>query len=216
VVLGDARSARVEIAFGAGNLHMTGGADKLLEADFLYNVAALKPEVGYTDGTLVVRQPEIKGLPDLRDITDFRNEWNLVLNDGVPVDLKVDAGAGGGNLQLAGLSLTGLEINLGAGDYTIDLGGDWAHDLDVTINAGATNIRLLLPGGIGARVWFEEGPHIIEAPGMLKDGSIYTNAAYGVSPVTLQINIESGIGLIDLEVEQAAAAVGEYLNAPVR
>jgi outer membrane murein-binding lipoprotein Lpp len=206
VELGDAKSARVEIAFGAGNLQVTGGADKLLEADFNYNVAALQPEVGYTGGTLFVRQPEVNGLPNLQNITDFRNEWNLRLYDQVPMDLSVDAGAGSGDLQLAGLSLTRLDISLGAGDYTIDLSGDWPRDLDVTIDAGATDIRLLLPSDVGARVWFEEGPHTIEATGMVKDGPVYTNTAYGVSPVTLHINIESGIGFINLEVAEAAAA----------
>ena len=202
VELGDAKSVRVEIAFGAGDLQVTGGADKLLEADFNYNVAALQPEVGYTDGTLFVRQPEVDGLTSLRNITDFRNEWDLRLYDQVPMDLSVDAGAGSGNLQLAGLSLTALDIILGAGDYTIDLSGDWPRDLDITIDAGATDIRLLLPSDVGARVWFEEGPHIIQAPGMLKDGPVYTNTAYGVSPVTLHINIQSGIGIINLEVAE--------------
>jgi hypothetical protein len=54
VELGDASSVRVEVELGAGNLDLTSGAEKLLEADFTYNVAQLKPEVTYTDGTLVV------------------------------------------------------------------------------------------------------------------------------------------------------------------
>lgn len=37
VKLGDARSVRVEIELGAGDLQLTGGTDKLLEADFTYN-----------------------------------------------------------------------------------------------------------------------------------------------------------------------------------
>jgi hypothetical protein len=121
VELGDARSVRVEINLGAGDLQVAGGAEKLLEADFTYNVARLKPEVKYTEGTLVVRQPETEGLPDLRDITDFRNQWGLRLNDEVPIDLSVDMGAGTSDLQLAGLSLTGLDVNLGAGEYKVDM-----------------------------------------------------------------------------------------------
>ena len=58
VELGDAKSVRVEVNLGAGNLEVAGGAEKLMEADFNYNVARLKPEVEYTDGTLVVRQPD--------------------------------------------------------------------------------------------------------------------------------------------------------------
>lgn len=200
IELGDARSARVEIAFGAGDLQVTGGADKLLEADFNYNVAALKPEVGYTGGTLFVRQPEVDGMPSLLNVTDFRNEWNLRLYDQVPMDLRVDAGAGSGDLQLAGLFLTGLDITLGAGDYTIDLSSDWARDLNVTIDAGAANLSVRLPKGVGVRIKVEDGPHMIEATGLTKDGDVYTNDAYGVSEVTLHIDITAGIGWLNLEL----------------
>jgi hypothetical protein len=202
VELGDAKSVRVEIEFGAGDLEVSGGADELLEADFTYNVARLKPEVEYSDGTLVVHQPEAKGLPDLRGITDFRNEWSLRLNNEVPMDLRVNMGAGTSDLQLAGLSLTGLDISLGAGEHTVDLSGDWARDLEAKIDAGAASISVLLPKDVGVRVVVESGPHTIEATGLTQDGGVYTNAAYGVSEVTLQVNLAVGVGQIKLDVEE--------------
>jgi hypothetical protein len=205
VDLGDAESVRVEIEFGAGDLDLTGGADKLLEADFAYNVAKLKPEVEYADGTLVVRQPDANGLPNLRDISDFRNEWRLRLSDQVPTDLKVDVGAGTSDLHLAGLSLTRLDVTLGAGKSTIDLSGDWVRDLDVTIDAGAADFSMQLPRDVGARIEVNAGVGPIEAPGLTRDGNVYTNAAYGVSEVTLQVQLKLGIGRINLEVEEAAA-----------
>jgi hypothetical protein len=205
VELGDAESVRVKILLGAGDVEVTGGAEKLLEADFTYNVADQKPEVTYKNGTLVVRQPNIDGLPDLRGITDYRNEWGLRLNDQVPMDLFVDMGGGVSNLQLAGLSLTRLDVILGAGISTIDLSGDWVRDLDVTIETGAADITVRLPREVGARVEVESGPHTIETTGLTQDGEVYTNAAYGVSEVTLQVNVEAGIGQINLQVEQAAA-----------
>ncbi|RPI78356.1 MAG: hypothetical protein EHM41_25225 [Chloroflexi bacterium] len=206
VELGAASSVRVEIELGAGDLEMTGEAEKLLEADFNYNVARLKPELEYTDGTLVLRQPDVRGLPVLRDITDYRNEWDLRLNDDVPIDLHVDMGAGNSDLQLAGLSLTRLEVSLGAGISTIDLSGDWVRDLDVTIDTGAADITVRLPADVGVRVEVEDGPHMIEAPDLKQNGDVYTNAAYGVSEVTLHVDMESGIGRINLEVEETAAA----------
>src|SRR5512136_675375 len=205
VELGDARSVRVEINMGAGDLQVMGGAGKLLEADFKYNVAVLKPEVGYTDGRLEVRQPEFSGMPNLLGIMNFRNEWVLRLNDQVPMFLSVDLGGGTSHLQLAGLSLTGLNVSLGAGDFTLDLGGDWTHDLDATIDTGAANTTLRLPSNVGVRVRVEPGPNIINATDLTKDGNFYTNAAYGVAKVTWQIDLVPGIGLITLEVEQAAA-----------
>lgn len=201
VELGDARSVRIEIDLGAGDLDVTGGAEKLLEADFIYNVAELKPEVEYTDGTLVVRQPESRGLPVLRDITDFRNEWGMRLNDAVPMDLRVDVGAGAGNLRLSGLSLTGLDITLGAGKSMIDLRGDWMRDLNVTMNAGAGDITVRLPRDVGARVKVNAGLGTIETRGLEQNENIYINSAYGESEITLQVDIDAGVGQINLEVE---------------
>jgi hypothetical protein len=156
----------------------------------------------YTDGTLIVRQPETEGMPVLRNITDFRNEWDLRLYDAVPMDLSVDVGGGVIDLQLAGLSLTGLDVTLGTGESTIDLSGDWARDLDITINSGAANVSVRLPKDVGARVKVEPGPHTMDVTGLTKDGDVYTNAAYGVSHVTMQVDMEAGIGQITLDVEQ--------------
>lgn len=210
VELGDDRPVRVQIEFAAGDLDLRGGAAKLLEADFTYNVAKLKPEVRYADGKLVVRQPDARGLPVLRGITDFRNEWDLHLYDEVPIDLTVDMGAGTSRLRLASLLLTRLDVTLGAGASTIDLNGDWMRDLDVSIDAGAADVILRLPKEVGTRVEVDGGLTLIEAPDLTQNGNVYTNDAYGVSAVTLRVNLSSGLGHVTLEVEEAetAGAVG--------
>ena len=202
VELGDADSVRAEIEFPAGILKITGGADALLEADFTYNVARLKPEVEYSDSTLVVHSPEAEGRLNWQGISKFRNEWDLKFNDEVPIDLRVKMGAGNGNLQLSGLSLAGLNVTLGAGISTVDLSGDWTHDLDVTFDTGAADITVRLPKEVGVRVEVEAGPTVVNAPGLTKEGNVYTNAAYGASDVMLQINMQAGIGRIKLEVEE--------------
>ena len=205
VELGNAESVRVEIDMGAGDLTLTGGAEKLMEADFTYNVARLKPNVDYTDGTLVVRQPEVNGFPSLLGIADFRNEWGVRLFDAVPMDLSVVMGGGTSDLQLAGLSLTKLDVTLGAAAGTIDLSGDWTHDLAITIDAGAGGLTVWLPRDVGVRVDVDRGATLINTISLTQDGNIYTNAAYGVSEVTLQIDLKTGIGVINLDVEDAAA-----------
>ena len=206
VELGDARAARVEIDFGAGDLEVNGGAEKLLEADFTYNVARLKPEVAYAGGRLVVRQPEVSGMPVLQDINDFRNEWSLRLNDKTPVDLRINIGAGTSDLQLAGLLLTRLNVNLGAGISTVDLSGDWKDDLDVTIDTGLADITVRLPSDFGVRVEVDTGPTSVEASGLRQNGNVYTNDAYDVSEVTLQVHMKAGVGRITLEVDENTQA----------
>jgi len=200
VELGDARSVRVKMVLGAGDLVVTGSAKKLLEADFTYNVAKLKPEVEFTDGTLVVQHPDVRGYRTPQDIKDFRNEWDLRLNNDVPMNLSLEMGAGTSALQLSGLSLTGLDVTLGAGKSTVDLSGGLTRDLDVTMNTGAANITVRLPKDVGIRVEVVAGVGGIEASGLKRDGYVYTNEANGTSEVTLHINILTGIGQINLEV----------------
>lgn len=205
VELGDDASVRVDIEFGAGTLEVSGGEEKLLEADFNYNVARLKPEVEYRNGTLSVTQPESGGLPALRGIDDFRNEWNLRLYKDVPLDLRVNVGAGTTILQLAGLSLTGLDVSLGAGESTIDLSGNWTRDVDVTVDAGAGSIQMRLPSNVGVRVEVDTGLGSVDAFNLKKDGNVYTNDAYATSDVTLDVMLKAGLGEIDLEVVEEAA-----------
>jgi hypothetical protein len=201
VELGDADSVRVEIEMGAGDLVLTGGAQDLLEADFTYNVDKLQPSVEYADGRLVVRQPEIGGLPALQGITDFRNEWDLRLNDQVPMALTLNMGAGTSDLRLGGLSLTGLDVNLGAGLSTIDLTGDWSNDLEAAIETGAADLTVRLPRDVGVRVEVDAGPTAVSAPDLTQNGNVYTNDAYGSADVNLRIDINAGIGVITLELE---------------
>jgi hypothetical protein len=216
VELGDIQSVRVEINLGAGELDVAGGADELLEANFSYNVAALKPEVEHSDGVLTVRHPDVKTrVGSLWNLEDYRNEWLVRLNDKVPTDLSIALGAGEVDLQLAGLSLTGLDIDVGAARGTIDLRGDWARDLDVTVKAGLGSVVLVLPRNVGVRVEVKAGIGNVDAPGLVKEGNVYTNDAYGVSERTLRMDIEAGVGNINLELEQAAARAGPAVTDKV-
>jgi hypothetical protein len=205
VDLVDGSPVRVEINFGAGDLRLTGGAEKLLEASFNYNVAKLKPEVEYVKGKLVVRQPNANGMPVLQGILDYRNEWGLSLSKLVPMDLVVDMGGGSSQINLAGLSLTRLDVKLGAGTSTLDLRGGWARDLAVTLDTGAAFLTVRLPKNVGVRVKVDPGATMIDTTGLKRDGDVYTNAAYGVSDVTMRVDLKGGIGKINLDVEETAA-----------
>jgi hypothetical protein len=47
----------------------------------------------------------------------------------------------------------------------------------------------------------ETGIGDVDARGLAREGSTYTNEAYGASDVTLRIDIEGGVGQINLDVE---------------
>src|ERR671921_1877 len=167
----NAQSARAQLKMGAGELHLTGGADQLMEADFSYNVSEWKPRVSYDvsgkKGELVVKQGSANG-GNLSG--GARNEWDIGMNDEVPTDLVVRLGAGESNLDLDSLTLRGL-----------DLTGDYARDFDASIEGGVGEATVLLPSEIGVKAKAEGGLGGINAKGLKKVDGAYVNDAYGES-----------------------------------
>lgn len=196
-----AQSVHAQIELGAGRLEVSGGAQKLLEADFSYDRPSLKPEVNYSvsggGGDLEIIQPEQE---QIHFGSSGRSEWILRFNNQVPLDLGIEMGAGQGLLQLGGLALTHFSVEGGAGNLRVDLtGGTWQKDLDGRIEGGVGTVTVRLPSNVGVRVKATGGLGSVRAPGFQRDGDVYTNSAYGKAPVTLELDIEGGVGEIHLE-----------------
>jgi hypothetical protein len=202
VDLENAQSVVAELRMGAGELNLTGGADALMEADFSYNVSEWEPRVSYDlsgeTGELTVEQ----GSSDegVRLGGEARNEWEVRLNDVVPTELHVEMGAGESDLDLDSLTLTGLDLQMGAGKTTVDLTGDYGQDLDASIQGGVGEATVLLPSEVGVRARAEGGLGKINAEGLQREGDSYVNGAYGDSDVTLDVDVQGGVGAINLEV----------------
>ena len=89
------QSVSAQLKMGAEGLNLTGGADRLMEGDFSYNVSRWKPKVSY-DVSEEVGVPRVAGMRRGLHSLDgkARNEWDISLNEGVPTDLVVQMGAG--------------------------------------------------------------------------------------------------------------------------
>lgn len=224
VELGDVEEVEVEIFMAAGELEISGGANELLEADFVYNVDELEPEVDYRDGLLTVTTPEVDiGIGSWWDLDDYIHEWDLHFNDDVPIEMKIEMGAGSADLELDSLSLTRLDIETGAGDVyvdlsdssfltrldleagvgqiTVDLTGNWQDDLDANISSGVGELTLRLPHSACVRVDVDGGLGDVDTRGLTREGNDYVNDACGESDVTLHIDINAGVGAINLDVD---------------
>ena len=203
VALGEAESVELELAMGAGELEVHAGAQDLMEATFSYNVERWKPEVDYSvfgrKGTLEIKQGKGRGVP----MGSTRNRWDIALAKGVPLSIKIDFGAGEGDIDLRDLRLESLDIDMGVGDLTVDLSGDREQDLRVNVDGGVGSATLYLPEGVGVRAVVDKGIGSVDAENMQKDGNEYTNEAYGRSAVTINVKISAGIGSIDLKVKRA-------------
>jgi hypothetical protein len=197
----NADSARAKLQMGAGELNVTGGADQLMEAEFSYNVSEWKPKVSYDvsgeKGELVVKQGSAEG-GNLSG--GARNEWDISMNDELPIDLVVQLGAGESNLDLDSLTLKGLDLQMGAGKITVDLTGDYTQGFDASIEGGVGQATVLLPSEVGVKAKAEGGLGGINAKGLKKVGGAYVNDAYGESDVNLSVDVKGGVGEINLKV----------------
>ena len=201
VDLKNAQAARAQLKMGAGELNITGGADRLMEADFSYNVSDWKPKVSYDvsgkKGELVVKQGSANG-GNLSG--GARNEWDISMNDEVPTELMVQLGAGESALDLDSLTLTGVDVRMGAGKSTVDLTGDYTRDFDATIEGGVGQATVLLPSEIGVKAKAAGGLGKINAKGLKKVGDSYVNDAYGESDANISVDVKGGVGQINLKV----------------
>src|SRR5215203_7266495 len=201
VDLKNAQAARAQLKMGAGELNLTGGADQLMEGEFSYNVSDWKPKVSYDvsgkKGELVVEQGSANG-GNLSG--GARNEWDISMNDEMPTDLVVRLGAGESNLDLDSLTLMGVDVRMGAGKTTVDLSGVYTRDFDATIEGGVGQATVLLPSEIGVKAKAAGGLGKINAKGLKKVGDSYVNGAYGESDTNLSVDVQGGVGQINLKV----------------
>jgi hypothetical protein len=136
-------SLQLTLAFGAGELYLSPGAETaLVEGTATYNVDELKPKVRVDGSSVRVETGnlEVQGLPNFR--SRYEHEWDLKLLD-TPMDLTINAGAYKGIFDLGGLSLQSLRITDGASDVEVDFSTS-NHDVMDTLRyeTGASSVRL--------------------------------------------------------------------------
>lgn len=199
VELAGAKSVRVELKMRAGELKITGGSPNLTDAEFRYNVSAFKPRVDYHvgggEGRLEIEQPG-----GGTSSGGTHNQWDLRLNNSVPMELHVEMGAGRAELTLGTLSLSRFDLDMGAGETVLDLTGNWKHDLSAHIQGGVGSGTIRLPRDVGVHVTVQGGIGTVNAHDFKRAGDAYVNDAYGKSHVTLNLDVQGGVGEIDLEL----------------
>jgi hypothetical protein len=197
----NAKSVEASVQASAGQVTIGGGSRRLLDADFSYSDSYASPQVDYHVasgvGQLTISQDDRNSHFGIS-----HNDWNLRFSNDVPLELKVDMGAGEGRLHLRDVPVTRLTLNMGAGHVDVDLTGDRKKDLDADIEGGVGQATIRLPTKVGVVVHASGGLGSINAHDFRHDDDQYTNEAYGKSPVTIRLKVEGGVGEINLIQER--------------
>jgi len=192
---------KLDVRLAVGELKVSGGAKKLIEAAFDYNVPSWKPEVSYSAtgfrGTMRIEQREDRGASIGNN---QKCTWEIKVNDSIPTDFDFKFGVGEANLNLATANIRSLTLNMGVGEANIDLRGKPTKDYSVQVRGGIGEANIRLPKDIAVVAEAEGGIGGIDTRGLSKDGDRYVNDAYRnrTSPVTVRLDIKGGIGAINL------------------
>lgn len=193
-----AEMVSVRLKMGAGKLRIDTGTDKLVAADFTYNVPAWKPEVRYTKnadrGTLTIEQPPTEGI----HMAGTEYEWDLRMNREVPLDLDLKFGAGEAHLDIGGLTLRSVSVDMGVGQLDLDLRGNPKKSYDVQVHGGVGEAVVHLPSDVGVEAEAQGGLGSIEASGFRHEGNRYYNSAWEDAKVRIHLDIHGGVGSIRL------------------
>jgi hypothetical protein len=190
ISLSGAESATVAVVFGAGELEAEAGASgQLFSGHFRYNVERWEPELTYEDGVLTIEQGGTKedwGIPT----GNTHNEWELEFPPEVALNMDFKVGAGNGKLDLTGLKLEELKMDLGAGDFEVRFYEPNKTEMNhLTLNTGASKLEMI---GIG-----HAGPERMKVQGGVGDITLDFTGAW---PNSSDVQITAGVGSLTLRL----------------
>ena len=188
-------STRVDLKIGAGELKVSGGAAKKMEADFAYS-ERLKPVVEHrssgASSEINISQAESRGF----SFGNSASQWDVRFNDGVPLDLAAKLGAGTAEMNLGSLSLRSVNMDIGVGEVNVDLRGTPKKSYSVRINGGVGEARVYLPRTVGISASAAGGIGEVKVDGLEKRGDRWINPGHEGDPVQITLDAKGGVGEI--------------------
>lgn len=126
-------------------------------------------------------------------------EWSFSQPNLVEMDtLRYETGASSVSLEgLANSRASKIIFKGGAGDYTLDFSGQLQKDMDVSVDAGISNVKIVVPKGVPARLNFNGGLSNVDVNGNWeKSGNVYKMVGDGPE---ITFDVTMGAGNLELQ-----------------
>ncbi|MEJ2600344.1 MAG: DUF5668 domain-containing protein [Anaerolineales bacterium] len=136
------------------------------------------------------------------DFTVFPNNtsqwiWDLGLAQGVPVELNADMGAGRVQLDLTGVDLTSLKVNMGVGssEVTLPQSGSYHAEIDQAIG----EMVVWVPENVGVRINPDVALVVAHYPaGFQKQGDLVFSPNYSGATDQVDLRLNLAIGSVSV------------------
>ena len=194
---GGAEPVRVEVNYGGGTLALSPAPSGVLyEMEIRYDESRAEPVAEVGGGWVELGLESLGGgMFNLGNTLD-ENRLDLGLGIGVPMDLKVNFGVGSAEVDLGGLSLTGLSVETGASQTRLEVSEANRLEMDrADFAVGAADFSASGLGNLRAeRVSVEAGVGqvVLGLGGPWRDDSSLS-VEMGVGALTLMV--PEGLGL---------------------
>ena len=129
------------------------------------------------------------------------DRWQVSLNAGVATHLRIDGGLNKIRLDLGGLRLSGLVVNMGVGEVQATLPSRGAYE--AAFDGGVGALTLVVPTDAMVRIRVDAGLGQVTVPARYaRDGSYYVSEGYeraqALGDDVIEIDIDGGIGAITI------------------
>jgi hypothetical protein len=223
VELEGAESVRTDLSMRTGDILVGGGAENLMDATFTYNVPQWKPEVSYRGlaghKELTVEQPDVPG-PTFGNV---QNDWEILLNDEVPMNLSVSNSSGDAQLDLGSLSLKSLFLKFSSGDVAAELGREKPLLEEVTIDSSSGDVDVDMTGEysspMGLEVDLGSGDLVMDLSGewpqnLEGDISLSSGTTTLTFPTNVNVYVEAETSSGDINADGLTRDGEAYVNEP--
>ncbi len=197
-------AAKVKVEFGAGRLTVEDTTDALISGAFTTS-GWRQPEIRLRNRHGETAEVEVSesdgrwwpGWGTRQGVT-----WLLKLNNTIPIDLRMELGAGSNYLDLSPYRIRDLHMEVGASSSYVKLGSLEKH-VKVSIDAGASSMTLSAPRNSGLRITMDgalvslKGNNFSQA-GLVRSGDVYTSPNYNSAKNKIDIDISAGAASFEL------------------
>jgi len=123
--------------------------------------------------------------------------WDLALAPEVPLELEVGLGVGLADVDLTGLTVSDLKVNMGLGRTTVILPDEGRFYAKIEGAIGETAV--VIPAGMAARIRVDTGLAMSDLPaGYQRRNDVYTSPGYASADDRVDLEVSQAIGRITI------------------
>lgn len=200
--LGDVTELEIHLQLGAIDAEVDGFTSGSLAAEGTFQTSqeielVTEYEERGTTGVLTINQ-DVSDSIRFADVDALIGELRLKVNEEVPVEFIVEAGAGNTILILTDLTLSELNLDGGVGNFEVFLPD--SGDYEVTVDVGVANVEITIPPGVEARLQLDRGLSTLDVPSRFERVSegVWETSGYG--DAENQVLLDVNVGVSNLEI----------------